>query len=298
MAARSQGSHGRPSARTLLLNPCSVAEDVLHLRGVPDDVVGLATVQRREEPDESAFELATTNIAETRFGYLQRLTFAPMVSTNLPASAFSTTRTLSFARLPPPGLEAQVPVRTALDPQTAPGTYEATFDIAGHEQRAQIEVLPVERLSISPGSISINAAPGEAVPVELIITNSGNVPLELDTLGMLVLQEEEQVCLSLQRALGAVKKKREGQSYEVFLNALADSLAERKTDFGKVRLANGAVTLNAGDSWCGPVAIHTPRDMMAGRQYRALLKARTAHLFVKISCRVGRDEGDRETMPA
>lgn len=278
-----------------LMRPCSVADDVIRLRGTPDEIVGLATMRRREEPEESAFKLATTNVAETRFGYHERLSFAPMLSNSLPPSASPAIRTLSFTRLPAPGAEAQVPVRMAVDPQTPPGTYEATFDVAGSEQRAQIEVLPVERLTLSPRAIEIVAAPGEAVRVDLVITNAGNVPVELDTLGMLVLQEEEQVCLSLQRALGEVKKKREGQSYEVFLNALADSLAERKTDFGKVRLAEGAITLKAGDSWFGPVAIHCPRDMVTGRQYRALLKARSASLFVKITCRKGGESayGDR-----
>jgi len=187
-------------------------------------------------------------------------------------------------------------VRLSVDPQTPPGTYEATFDIAGTEQRAQIEVLPVERLSITPRSVSIVAAPGEVVRTDLVLSNAGNVPVDLDVLGRLVLQEEEQVCLSLQSALAEVKKnKREGQSYEVFLNALADSLAERKTDFGKVRLAEGVIALKAGDSWFGPVAIHCPRDMVTGRQYRALLKARSGQLFVQITCRKGREEPRGET---
>lgn len=290
MATGKKTSAGDAAARELLLKPCSVKEDVIRLRGRPDELVGVATMRREQEPDPSAFRFATTNIAETRFGYKRRLNSAPMRSTSLPRMASLNSSRLSFTRLPLPGSQARVPVSLSIDPHTPPGKYEAVFDVAGSDQRAEIEVLPVEKLMLSPRSVSIIAAPGEVVAVDLVLTNSGNVPLELDILGMLVLQEEEQVCLSLQRGLAEVKKKPEAQSYEVFLNAVADSLAERKTDFGKVRLADGAVTLEAGESWFGPVAIHCPRDMIAGRQYRALLKARSGQLFVKITCRKGREE--------
>jgi hypothetical protein len=118
-----------------------------------------------------------------------------------------------------------------------------------------------------------------------VLANRGNVPLELGLLGMLVLQEEEQLCLSLQQALARVKAAGnddgKGSPHTLFLDSLAGSLAARKTDFGKVRLA-APITLAPGDAELVELDIHLPRDMVAGRQYRALLKAMGAQMFVTI----------------
>lgn len=262
--------------------PCSIEDDVISLRGEPSDLVGIATIRHAEEPEESAFKLFTTDIAETRFGYLQRKRFAPLISSSLP-NLGQVAPNLSLTRLPAPGQSGRVPVRLSLDPHTPPGNYEAQFDVAGSTQKAMIEVLAVERLSFAPRSLTITASPGEVVKVQLVITNEGNQSLTLGMLGMLVLQEEEQVCLSIQRALAAVKSSKEGEEHRIFLDSLARSLAEKKTDFGRVRLADGEVTLAGGESYCGMAEIHTPRDMAPGAQYRSLLKTRSGQLFVRIT---------------
>jgi len=257
------------------------------LRGTPGELIGIMDMERAEAPDPAAFKVVTRDVAETAFGYHQRMRFAPLKSANLPRVA-GRQMNLSFRSLPAPGTRGSVPISTSVDPHTPPGIYEAVFDVAGEERQVQIEVLPVEQLAISPRSISIVAPAGEVINEELILTNRGNVSLTLDILGMLVLQEEEQVCLSIQRALGQVKANPDGEAHKVFLDALATSLAEKKTDFGRVRLADGPIELGAGESRYATVAIHTPRDMIGGHQYRALLKARgAAQLFVKITCSAG-----------
>lgn len=276
-----------PELDRALRRPIAIVDDCIRLRGTPGDLVGVVQLRRAEHPGEAAFKIATTDIAETAFGYHQRLNFAPLLRASLPVDR-PMPSTLSFRAMPSAGNEGPVPVAFSVDPLTPPGKYEATFDIAGEEQPAEIEVLPVERLEVAPRAISISGAPGETVRETLVLTNRGNVALELDLLGMLVLQEEEQVCLSIQRALGAVKKGEDGKEpYEQFLNALANSLAERKTDFGRVRLADGAITLGPGETRQVTAGIQLPRDLVAGRYYRALLKARRAQLFVEITALAG-----------
>jgi hypothetical protein len=246
----------------------------------------VATVRRAAQPDEEAFKTLTNDVAETKFGYLHRLHYAPLLSSSLPLD-MGVPHVLSFGAMPAPGSEARVPVHFAVEPLTPPGIYDATFDVSGQAQIADIEVLPIERLKIAPRSIEVAGAAGETVSEEVVISNAGNVPLRLDMIGMLVLQEEEQVCLSLQRALGKVKATPEGEPHKVFLDTLAVSLGERKTDFGRVRVAGGPVDLAPGESQLVRIGIQLPRDMIAGRHYRAFLKARTAQLFVKIAALAG-----------
>jgi hypothetical protein len=276
----------RPDAvepgQDLLRRPCSIPDERIRLRGTPGQLVGVATVRRARHPEESAFKTLTNDVTETKFGYLHRLHYAPLLASSLPFG-MGAPHGLSFGSLPAPDSEARVPVHFAVEALTPPGLYEATFDVAGQEQIAEIEVLPIERLTIAPRSIEVAGVAGETVSEEVVISNAGNVTLTLDIIGMLVLQEEEQVCLSLQRALGKVKSTPEGEPYKIFLDTLAVSLGERKTDFGRVRVAEGPIDLAPGESQLVRIAIQFPRDMIAGRRYRALLKARTAQLFVKIT---------------
>ncbi|WP_205479494.1 hypothetical protein [Sphingomonas arenae] len=267
--------------------PFTVDEDRIRLRGRPSELVGVMTVRRAAAPSRELFKVATTNLAETEFGYHQQLAFAPLASSSLPLD-HAMPRVLSLGAAPPPGACGRVPVRFSVEPTTPPGRYEATFSVAGVDQVAEIEVLPHELLEISPRDIAISGPAGGVVHDELILRNGGNVPLDLDVLGVLVLQEEEQLCLSLQHALDRTKGCRDDEgAHTVFLDALASSLAARKTDLARVRLADGPQQIAPGDAIQARVAFHLPGNMIAGRQYRALMKAGTARLFVRITAEAG-----------
>lgn len=272
-----------------LRRPCRISDERIQLRGRPQELVGVVSMQRGPVPI-SAFKSATTDISETEFGYLQRLHFAPLISTTLPAEP-SPLLGLSIGAAIAPDSRARVPVRFAVGRTTPPGKYEAVFDVGGHEQAAEIEVLAEEALEILPRNLSISGPPGGIAREQVILRNTGNTRLTIDVLGLLVLQEEQQICLSLQHALAQVKPVEGEGAHRVFLDALATSLAERKTDLGRVRVEDGPRSLEPGDADVVMLAFHLPRDMIAGRQYRALLKAGSAQLFVKITAEPGGKAG-------
>ena len=283
----------KPSRLDPVARPFTAEEDRVRLRGRPSELVGIMTMRREPLPKE-AFKTATTDIGETEFGYLHRLAFAPLVSTSLPIDT-ALPRTLSIAGNLSPGASGRVPIRFSVERTTPPGTYEAVFSLGGAEQVAEIEVLPDEVLEIIPRSIAVAGPPGGVAYEQLILRNAGNVPIEIDVLGVLVLQEQEQVCLSLQYALDQTRRSSEEGAHRVFLDALASSLGGRKTDVARVRVADGPCHVPAGDAVEVRIAIHLPKDMIAGRQYRALLKAGTAQLFVKIKAEPG--EGKPRSRP-
>jgi hypothetical protein len=268
-----------------LRRPCTVEDERIRLRGRPDELVGIVAMSRAPAPIDG-FKIATSDINETEFGYLQRLHYAPLLSSTLPVS-HALPRTLSLSAILPPGTTGRVPVRFAVERTTPPGHYEVVFEVGGEPITADVEVLPDEALEIMPAHLALFGPPGGVVEDEVILRNNGNVPIDLDVLGVLVLQEEEQICLSLQRALGQVKSGGEGEAHRVFLDAVVRDLAERKTEFGRVRLADGALTLSPGQAEAVRLAVHLPRDMTSGRRYRALLKARSAKLFVQITAEPG-----------
>lgn len=261
--------------------PSRVMDGPVRLRGRPQNLTGVVELAREEVP-RHRFELATCDIGLTEHGYMTRLHFAPLVSTSLPV-AVAPHHVLSFGDLPAPGASAKVAVNFAVDGTTPPGLYRATFEVGGEATEAEIEVLASPALSVEPKRIKVTGPPGGAARDAVVIRNSGNVPVELDVLGVLVLEEEQQFCLSLQQALGAVKSKPgEAGAHERFLDALVEGLAARTTDFAKVRVADGPVTIPPGGSEALEIEVHLPGNMVAGRRYRAMLKSEMFQLFVAI----------------
>ncbi len=264
-----------------LRRPMAVHDDVIRLRGRPGDLAGVLSVTRAPEPI-GQFRAATRNFHETRVGYLHRLNHAQMLTSSAPVDQ-DVPRHLVFSNRLAPGSSGKVPVRFSLPDTTPPGRYRAVFDVAGEPREAEIEVLPDERAEIRPGSITIAGAPGDIVTQELLLVNHGNVPIVIDVLGMLVLQEENQTCLGLQEAMAMVQgmEGTEG-AHRVFLDTLASSIAARRTDFARVRAERGPVILAAGDAEMVPVAFHLPTNMRGGRRYDAELQFGAASLQVRI----------------
>lgn len=266
---------GPPEA---LRRPVRIAgdSDRIELRGRPGQLVGVVSMARGPEPE--SFKTATTDLRETRSGYLSAMAFAPLVASSLPSTAHEPPP-LFLGRMLAPNSTGRVPISFSVDPTTPPGTYEATFDVAGEQRTASIEVLPDEKLAILPGRVKLAGQPGEVVEETLIFENRGNVPVELGALGLLVLQQEQQLCLSLQAGLANVKEGR----HQEFLDGLVSSLAQRKTDLGRVRIADGKITVEPGQAEQARVSFHLPANMAVGRQYRALLRCKTAQLFTQIT---------------
>lgn len=286
-AAPSEPAGGEDLAQDLawaLRHPLSVDDDVIRLRGRPGELTGVVSITRAPEP-VGLFRAATQNFHETRVGYLHRLRHAPMLSSSAPID-HSVPRHLALANTLAPGASGAVPVSFSLPPTTPAGIYHAVFDVAGEPREAEFEVLPDERLEISPGAITIAGAAGDVVTEELILTNHGNAPVMLDVLGVLVLQEEQQICLGLQEALAAVQAMGTRENaHRVFLDTLVGSIADKRTDFGRVRLENGPLLLAAGAAARAPVAFHLPSNMNGGRRYEAELQAGQATLQVHIIAR-------------
>jgi hypothetical protein len=192
-----------------------------------------------------------------------------------------------------------VPVRFVVPPGTAPAIYEAVFDIGGEPHTAEIEVLPDERLHIAAPEPVMAGSAGKTVSVELLLTNRGNVPLALDVLGVVVLDDLEPLCLGVERALAAVRAlAEEKDAHRLFLDRLVKDFADRKPGLVRVRVAEGPVTLEPGDTRTLAVELHLPRDLPAGRRYRGLLEYKTGRALLWIDSTMGKGGREKAARPA
>lgn len=258
MATRSSSGHADRQAASITL------------RGTPENLVGV-------------LELYNDGATTRRFRSL-RLHESGLTGTRRPGK-----RRLIVREAVAAGERRRVPVQFSVDPATPPGRYEMTFADDHGEHRAEIDVLSEPRLSLMPDRIEVEAAPGEVVTLPVVLSNSGNVPLELSVLGVMVLEEDQQICLALQRALEAAK----GKDYETFLNALIEDLAKKKTDFLRLRLSGTGVTLGVGETRTAELEVHVPANVSAGRTYQARTSIMDEPLFLKLRTRQADTPGGR-----
>lgn len=260
----------------------SSAQKVVQLSGTPDAILGVAHLYRHTV-DKARFVLHSMDPFETEAGHLQALHRAEILSTNLEPRCLASPF-VALGRLPVEGSQATVPLRLKLAPFTPPGTYQARLRIDGEDVLAEIEVLPTRQLRILTPYVAVSGSPGETVTARLVVENAGNITEQLSTLGRVVLQEDQQVCLSLQEAISAVRRA-EGDSTAGFLkfaDGFVAGLAARQTSAVKVAVRDGPVLLAPGEVAALTLSLRLPRDLRAGRSYESVLITHGASIPVMI----------------
>lgn len=269
----------------------SSAQKVVALSGTPGAVLGVAHLYRHSV-DKARFVLHTLDPAETEAGHLQQLHRAEILSSNLEprylASPF-----VALGRLPVEGSQASVPLRLKLAPFTPPGQYQARLRIDGEEVVAEIEVLPERQLRFLTPYLAVSGAAGQTVHARLVVENAGNITERLSTLGRVVLQEAQQVCLSLQEAISAVRRaEADPAGFVTFANGFVAGLAARQTSAVKVAVQGGPVLLAPAEVAALTLALHLPRDLRAGRSYESVLTTHNASVPVVVQGIAGAGKED------
>ncbi|WP_217921240.1 hypothetical protein [Miltoncostaea oceani] len=194
----------------------------------------------------------------------------------------------------PAGRSARVPVRLRLDPCTPPGRHEVEVVVGGARTTAVVEVAAHPRARISPAELAVRGAPGTTVTARVVVANLGNVPVPLDRLGAVTVEERGGVCRSLEGALRA-----EGEhGHRAVLDEAVRRIARTRVDRMRVRAAEPAA-IEPGATRAVDLELHLPPDMAAGRTYSGLLRLVGAALLVEVTAEgVAADEAPEPVAPA
>jgi hypothetical protein len=103
-----------------------------------------------------------------------------------------------------PGQTRLVPIVLSLDATTPPGTYQAELDVDGALREVLVHVTEDVSFSIEPRDVVIPNRPGQKIHKQIVVKNTGNVPVIVKTIGALVLDEELAHCRALRGALADV----------------------------------------------------------------------------------------------
>jgi hypothetical protein len=169
-----------------------------------------------------------------------------------------------------PGQVQSCQVEFDLDPTLPPGTYEG--DLSYGDVARQHFVLHVPEkvdLNLFPGTIIIRGAPGQRLTKELVMTNTGNVPVTLN-------KDMPNVNLSeigeLDRAIVSSLKQSAKEGYAKVLDNLVVQLADAQIRPVTITVVELDLEVKPGQTRKFTLDILLPRNTKRNRKYEGSLE--------------------------
>ena len=153
-------------------------------------------------------------------------------------------------------------LRLSLPPATPPGSYEGTARVGERDYRIVVEVEPAPALRFAPGVLVVDAAAGGDAEAHVSVLNAGNVPLELGRAYAFGLFADDGIEEAFGAAFRAPEPKGE-RRFDVFVEELTD----KHGGLARVRVVEGAGTLEPGQVGVLRLAFTFPKELEAGRTY-------------------------------
>jgi hypothetical protein len=210
--------------------------------------------------------------ADAAKSQLQRagVTPAALASAVLPEAGLSLRRIVVR-----PGQSRQVPVAFELDPRTPPGTYHAELTVNDQKRDVVMHVTEDVSLQIIPDEIVLDSVPGGKTTKTVVFSNLGNVPVQVRTIGTVVLDEELVHCRALRGAISDV-----GDTMKT-LDDFAAALGKRYKKLYEtlvLKIQNDAVTLQPGDTRAIDLTITLPDNLEKSSRYTGYAAISTSSL--------------------
>jgi len=174
-----------------------------------------------------------------------------------------------------PGQSRQVPVALELDPRTPPGTYHAELTVNDQKRDVVMHVTEDVSLQIMPDEIVLDSTPGGKTTKTVVFSNLGNVPVQIRTIGTVVLDEELVHCRALRGAIADV-----GETMKT-LDDFTAALGRRYKKLYEtlvLKVSNDAVTLAPGDTKAIDLTIVLPDKLEKSSRYTGYAALSTASL--------------------
>jgi hypothetical protein len=187
-----------------------------------------------------------------------------------------------------PGDSARVRLRLRLDPHTPPGRREVEVLVGDARTTAVLEVAEHPRVRITPPAVAVSGPPGATLTARVVLANLGNVPVPLDRLGAVTLDEDGGVCRSLDGALRA-----EGENgLQAVLDEAVRRVAGTRVDHLRVRVGDPSA-VEPGETRAVDLELRLPSDLSAGRTYQGMLRLVGASLLVQVAAEAAPKAGAR-----
>lgn len=188
------------------------------------------------------------------------------------------------ARLPA-GSEGRVPAQLQLARDTAPGRYQGTVVCGKQTERLEVEVLARRELTVEPTHLRVRGHSGQAVEQVLVLTNRGNVPIDLRDVAMIWLEEVNWAGRTLVYSLRASQP---DDDWQAFANRLLQDFRREMVAPARIQLQppmTGA--LAPGQRLERTLRLTLPGGLRKGRRYQGFIKLGERRIWMELYCDAG-----------
>jgi hypothetical protein len=177
------------------------------------------------------------------------------------------------------GQSRHVPIALSLDPSTPPGTYQASLDVEGETKPVVVHVTEQVAFSMSPSEVVLPGRAGEKVHKQVVFANTGNVPLSIRNIGVVVLDEELAHCRALRGALADVGETM--KNLDDFIAALGRRYRAAYETLA-LKVQNDQTTVEPGETQVVDLTIALPGKLDARARYTGYAAISTGSLTFTI----------------
>jgi hypothetical protein len=190
---------------------------------------------------------------------------APFAQVPLPASLL-------------PGQAHRVKVALELDPQMPPGEYKGELEAAGYTRKVIMFVAEVVRLVISPPALVIDQPAGSKVVKQLMLTNDGNVPVTIGSIGQVPLGEELMLHRSVSTTVASTGEKGLRAISKLFVDLVSEEAKIVMGEAGYLTVTNKGLVLQPGEMGLLSLEIQLPEKLASNARYIARVPLYTSVL--------------------
>ena len=176
-----------------------------------------------------------------------------------------------------------------------PGEYRGQLGIGDARREIVVSVLENLSLSVTPGAMLIPNRPGDTVTTRIFLSNTGNVPLTVDEIGAVQLEDELLECRIARRAFDNFDSA--GQTYQDFLTELVQQAKATISEIGPlvVRNKSGVATLQPGGIAPLDLDIRLPKNIDHRGSYTGIAMLYNAQLALRVVPGERRGTASRQT---
>jgi hypothetical protein len=181
------------------------------------------------------------------------------------------------------GEHARVSVSLRIDPFTAPGQYEAELVVGEHRYAALIVVAARLATVLSPALVLLSPR-HHVAETQVLVRNEGNLPLKIDNIGPVVLEQSELECLVIRDTVHRLKH----PTWDELVGTASDEL-KKHLDLKPlgVRTLNKPVEVHPGAYALMLLEVTVPRELPRHRVLFGSVLIGDAPLVFQLSWSLG-----------
>lgn len=177
---------------------------------------------------------------------------------------------INISRRLQPGQLGKAVVSLALDRSTPPGIHRGELVLEGERRPIIFHIAEILKVNVSPKELIIEIVPGSKVDRTVFVTNSGNVPITIDDIGSVGIEETGMVDRALRNTIGKFKGGGVDAMVDTFTGQLKEGLTRSRVLV--IRTKKKPVKIPPGKMQSLELEITLPKTMPTTYNYHGYIQ--------------------------